>query len=340
MKNIILGIALSFISSFALADSETVFNNNKDSVVTIYGTVNTPAQSLKIDDMMNDALKKYYHLLPINPTTKSYSIGSGSIITEDGYVVTNYHVIANAVQLKVTTFEGKEYDAVEVGHDEKGDIAVIKIKGKNDWHPVEFGDSDKVSVGNEIFAIGSPLDLEETMTRGIISSTKRIVNENPFRQFQVDAPINHGNSGGPLFDKDGKEIGMNSEILSPTNANIGLGFAIPSNVVKKIAFQIIKNKKYIHPIFGLNVVSFDEIENIILGFNDDIKSTGVFVVNNDENGAAKNVIQRGDVIVSCNGKSIIDVKDFIESAYLASVGDTFVLDVYRDGKFIKVNVNF
>src|SRR5215210_45204 len=188
------------------------------------------------------------------PTTqRGGSLGSGFIISSDGYVVTNNHVIsparagATVEQITVTLPDRREFEATLVGRDTASDLALLKIKG-NDLAFVRFGDSQAVRVGDWVVAIGNPFGLGGSVTAGIVSARGRNIHQGPYDDFiQTDAAINRGNSGGPLFNLDGKVVGINTAIFSPSGGSIGIGFAIPSNMAKNIVTQL---KLYGHPRRG------------------------------------------------------------------------------------------
>ncbi len=181
--------------------------------------------------------------------------GSGSIITEDGYILTNYHVVEDAQQITVTLYDGSKYDATFVGADPENDIAIIKIEPKGKLKPLKLGDSDTLQVGQKVFAIGNPFGLNSTLTTGIISALGRPLTTESGRVIenviQTDAPINPGNSGGPLIDTSGRMIGINTAIFTPSGGNIGIGFAIPVNTARELIPDLIKYGKVRRPWIGI-----------------------------------------------------------------------------------------
>ncbi len=185
--------------------------------------------------------------------------GSGSILDKSGHVLTNYHVVEGANEIKVTLFDGETYPAQLIGHDAPNDIAVLKITAPPDLLiPVDFGDSSKLKVGQKIYAIGNPFGLERTMTTGIISSLNRSLPSKSGRTMksiiQIDAALNRGNSGGPLLDSRGRLIGMNTAIASTTGENTGVGFAIPSDTIGRVVTQLITSGKVVRPDTGITRV--------------------------------------------------------------------------------------
>lgn len=185
--------------------------------------------------------------------------GSGSVLDKTGHILTNYHVVEGANEIKVTLFDGETYPAQLIGHDAPNDIAVVKITAPADsLIPVDFGDSSKLKVGQMIYAIGNPFGLERTMTTGIISSLNRSLPSKSGRTMksiiQIDAALNRGNSGGPLLDSRGRLIGMNTAIASTTGENTGVGFAIPSDTIGRVVTQLITSGKVVRPETGITRV--------------------------------------------------------------------------------------
>ncbi|QFR48196.1 Do family serine endopeptidase [Sulfurimonas lithotrophica] len=230
------------------------------------------------------------------------ALGSGVIISEDGYIVTNNHVVDGADKIVVNLVgDKKEYEAKLIGKDEKSDLAVIKIE-KDDLNAVSFYNSDNVKVGDVVFALGNPFGLHETITQGIVSATGRsgvgIVEYENF--IQTDASINPGNSGGALINSKGDLIGINSAILSKSGGNVGIGFAIPSNMVTSIAKQLIESGKFSRAYLGVNISDISEDMSKFYNNNFGALVTGV----EDETPAQKAGIIRGDLIVAVNSKEI------------------------------------
>ncbi|WP_321779593.1 trypsin-like peptidase domain-containing protein [Sulfurimonas sp.] len=230
------------------------------------------------------------------------AMGSGVIITKDGYIVTNNHVVAGADVIKVIiSKDKKEYTAKLIGTDAKSDIAIIKIDAK-ELNAVTFYNSDKVRIGDIVFALGNPFGVGETITQGIVSATGRssvgIVEYEDF--IQTDASINPGNSGGALINSAGHLIGINSAIISKTGNNVGIGLAISSNMVTSIATQLINKGKYTRAYLGVGIS--DVSEDMKSFYNNKL---GALVISIEDNTpAAKAGLKRGDLIISVNGKDI------------------------------------
>lgn len=271
--------------------------------------------------------------------------GSGVIITSNGYIVTNNHVVSGAANLTVTLYSGKQYAARLIGRDPKTDMAVIKIDAIN-LDAAKFGDSDTLKVGDWVIAVGNALGLGPTVTAGIISATKRgpIVIENEVLEdaLQTDAAINRGNSGGAMADLNGYLVGINTAIASsgPNGGNIGIGFAVPSNTVKKITADLMKNGKVVRPWLGISYGAYNaEMRKTLEGQGiQGLPSDEGAVIGDVTPGspAAQARLQRYDIILKINGKPIsgtlkstrgrTTVADEVTGA---KVGERITLEVWR-----------
>ena len=265
-------------------------------------------------------------------------LGSGFIISEEGIIVTNNHVIEGADEITVILSDETEYTAELLGRDPKADIAVLKIDPNNKkLIGLDWGDSDVMRVGDWTIAIGNPLGLGGTVTAGIVSAISRDLGSGPYVKFlQTDASINRGNSGGPLFNLVGKVIGINTAIVSQTGGSIGLGFAIPSNSAKKIVNQLKEFGKTKRGWLGVMIqpVTKDFAES--LGLSD---QKGAFVSNVNPNGPSKKAgIEAGDVILKFNNEEIIKMSDLPRVVAEADVGSTASLEVWRKNKRINIEV--
>jgi serine protease Do len=266
-------------------------------------------------------------------------LGSGFIISSEGYVVTNNHVISGADQITVIFNNGiDEVPAELVGTDPKTDIAVLKIDPvKVDIKNVNWGDSGSSRVGDIVLAIGNPLGLGGTVTSGIISSINRDIGGGPYVDFiQTDAPINRGNSGGPLFNLDGEVIGINSMIISQTGGSVGLGFSIPSNTAKLIVEQIISFGQAKRGWLGVQIQDLTPEFSESLGYD---STDGAFVASvNPESPAAKSNIQAGDIIIEFDGKKITSFKDLPKVVAETPIGNEVKVSVWRNGGLIEITV--
>jgi len=270
------------------------------------------------------------------------SAGSGFVLTRDGYIVTNYHVVENADTVKVTMYGGDEYEAKYVGGDEDYDIAVIKVDG-TDLRPVTLGDSDGLHVGDHVLAIGNPLgELTFSMSGGMVSSVNRAINVNgtPFNMIQTDASINSGNSGGPLFNEYGEVVGIVSAKYSSSGSGAsveGLGFAIPINDVFAMIEDIMTNGFVTNkPYLGINAGTLTEEMASQYRFN---ITSGVFIYSVEEGRAAEKAgLQMGDVIRKVDEHEVTSLEDLNAVKKRYSAGDIATLTIYRSGEEIKVDL--
>ncbi|MBQ7777553.1 MAG: trypsin-like peptidase domain-containing protein [Oscillibacter sp.] len=263
------------------------------------------------------------------------SSGSGFVLTENGYIVTNYHVVESAETVKVTMYNGDEYEAKYVGGDEDYDIAVIKVEAEG-LQAVTLGDSDTLNVGDHVLAIGNPLgELTFSMSGGMVSSVNRAINVDgtPFNMIQTDASINSGNSGGPLFNQYGEVVGIVSAKYSSSGSGAsveGLGFAIPINDVFAMIQDIMTNG-YITNKPYLAITGGTMTEQMAAQYRYDITS-GVFVYSVEEGGAAQKAgLKMGDVIVKIDGHAITSMEDMTVVKKQYAAGDTCTVTFYREG---------
>jgi serine protease Do len=267
--------------------------------------------------------------------------GSGFIIDTDGYVLTNYHVIKDAQEIKVTTYDDKQYDAKLVGKDSKTDLAVVKIKSSKRFNALKLGDSKLVEVGDWVVAGGSPFGLNQTFTVGIISAVRQKVKiENVAYEdmIQTDAAINRGNSGGPLVDLHGQVIGINTAIYAPTGVFSGVGFAIPINQAKIVMTDLIEKGRVVRGWLGVEIMGVNEA--ISRQFNLE-KAQGVLINKVVEDSPAeKGGLKRGDVIIGVDGREIKNVKDLQNRVARKKPGDSISLKIINDGteKDIKIKL--
>ena len=269
---------------------------------------------------------------------KQQSLGSGFIIDKEGYILTNNHVIERSDEIKVRLADEKEYAAKIIGRDPKTDLALIKIESDRPLTPLQFGDSDKLEVGDWVIAIGNPFGLGHTVTAGIVSAKYRQIGAGAYDNFiQTDASINPGNSGGPLLSKAGEVIGINSAIYSQSGGSIGIGFAIPVNMAKDLLPQL-KKGKVVRGWLGVMVQKITPDLKEKLKIKDE---RGALVADVTAGGPAEKAgIKRGDVIVSFNGREIKDTSDLPYVVASTAVGKTVTVDVIRKGqrKGIQVKV--
>ena len=270
--------------------------------------------------------------------TTTPAAGSGFILTEDGYIITNYHVIEDASEIKVTTYGGDEYDAKLIGYDESNDIAVIKVDANN-LAPVTLGDSDAINVGDDVIAIGNPLgELTFSLTSGAVSALDRNVtlSNASMNLIQTDCAINSGNSGGALFNTYGEVIGITNAKYSSNGFNTSsidnIGFAIPINSVKKIITEIIEDGSITKPYIGV----------YIYDLGSDYKKfglTGAVVQKVEENSPAEEAgLKPNDLITKVNGEDIADSEELRSILAKGNEGDTYTLTVNRSGEIIEIEV--
>jgi S1-C subfamily serine protease len=280
--------------------------------------------------------------------------GSGSVLDREGHILTNYHVIEGAQEVRVTLFNGETYDAGLMGADPVYDMAVLRIDAPRDvLFPVDFGDSSALKVGQKAFAIGNPFGLERTMTVGIISSLNRTLKSRTGRMMksiiQIDAALNQGNSGGPLLDSRGRLIGMNTAIASRTGENTGIGFAIPVNNIGRVVPQLIENGRVIRPDIGITRVYQTEQGLVIAtlapggpaeraglrGFRviREQQRRGIFVYEETR-------IDRSyaDLIVAVDSERVRTADDLLTAIEKKKPGDEVLVTVVREGRQLNVGV--
>jgi len=261
---------------------------------------------------------------------KQQGVGSGCIISQDGYILTNNHVIEGADQIKVKLADGKELDGRIIGRDPKTDLALVKIDGASDLKPLKLGDSDALKVGNWVVAVGSPFGLEQTVTAGIVSAKGRVIGSGPYDNFiQTDASINPGNSGGPLINMQAEVIGINTAIMA---SGQGIGFAIPINMAKDIVPQLQKTGHVTRGLLGVSIQ--DLTPELAKSFG--LKETHGALVAKVVSGspAEKAGIALGDVIVQFNGQAVTGSKDLSRIVAATPVGETVAVRVIRNGKTV------
>ena len=275
--------------------------------------------------------------IPQRPEQRRQGAGSGFIIRQDGLIVTNNHVVANAQEITVTLSDKRQYQAKVLGVDPKTDLAVIKIDSKAAVPYVPLGNSDVLRVGDWVMAIGNPFGLSNTVTTGIVSAKGRTIGAGPYDDFiQTDASINPGNSGGPLFNTAGEVVGINTAIFSQNGANIGIGFAIPTNLAKHLIPELETKGSVTRGWLGVSVQPITPDLARSLGVDNE---HGALVGDVTAQGPAeKSGIKRGDVIVSYDGKKIDQTSTLPGLVAATPVGKTVPVEVLRDGKVRTFNV--
>jgi len=306
----------------------------KPAVVNIYTTTVIPGRKLYRrqpapfhDFFGDDFFRRFFGDMEI-PPQKRNSLGSGFLITEDGYVLTNNHVVAEATEISVKLESGKEYKAKVVGRDEKYDLALLKIEAKERLPIVPFGDSDRLRVGDWVIAIGNPFGLSHTVTAGIVSAKDRVIGAGPFDDFiQTDASINPGNSGGPLFDTRGLVVGINTAIHA---AGQGIGFAVPINMAKRFISDVLTRGRVSHGWLGVGIQELtpELASGLKLPTTSGVLVSQVF----PDSPAEKAGFRRGDVIVAYEDRRVEHASDLTRLVGTTAPGTSVKVKVLRDGR--------
>ncbi len=329
-----------------LPDFTQIVSRNGPAVVNIrvVGSTKTamqgrmpPGQQLDEDDPFYEFFRRFQG--PQNPRAQRdrpvFGAGSGFIISPDGVILTNAHVVRDAKEVTVKLQDRREYRARVLGSDPKTDVAVLKIDAKN-LPVVPVGRSSDLKVGEWVLAIGSPFGLDSSVTAGVVSAKGRSLPDDSNVPFiQTDVAVNPGNSGGPLFNTKGEVVGINSQIYSQTGGYMGLSFAIPIDVAFRIKDQIVATGKVQHAKLGVSVQEVNQ------GFADSFKldsPEGALVANVEKGGAAdKAGIKSGDVIRKLNGQPIVASGDLPAMLSMAKPGDKVALDVWREGRIVRID---
>ena len=260
---------------------------------------------------------------------QSNALGSGFIISPDGYIVTNNHVIESADEISVELFSGGELEAELVGRDPRTDIALLKVESDDDLPFVEFGDSDSAKVGDWVLAIGNPLGQGFSVSAGIVSARNRTLQGSYDDFIQTDAAINRGNSGGPLFDMNGRVIGVNTAILSPNGGSIGIGFAMSSAVVERVVAQLRDFGETRRGWLGVRIQNVDPDMADALNLPD---AKGALVTDVPEGPALAAGMKAGDVVLEFGGEVIDDTRELVRIVAESEIGRTVEVVVFRDGQ--------
>jgi serine protease Do len=322
---------IGFPRSFAeLAEKVTpaVVNISSTSTVKVPGNPFRHFFGSDDDNNLGDLFKQFHQDLP-DREMKQQSLGSGFIISKDGFIITNNHMVDGSSEIKVKISDGRELKAKVVGRDPKTDLALLKISSVFENLPVlTLGDSEKMRVGDWVISVGNPFGLEHTVTQGIISATGRVIGSGPYDNFlQTDAPINPGNSGGPLINLRGEVIGINTAIFS---GGQGIGFAIPSSLAKTVVTQLKQKGKVVRGWIGVSIQSVTPEIAKSFGLTG---TRGALVGDVLPNGPAdKAGIKQGDVIISFGGHQVKNANDLPRMAAEAPVGKSVVVIVKRDAK--------
>ena len=329
---------------------------NKDGTIKSKNATETQNEFSQVyehvkDSVVNIRTKKTTYVNTYNPLEEflygksggtekreSGTLGSGFVVSEDGYVMTNNHVVDGADEIYVIFSDGREYKTKIVGRTPEIDIAILKIESTEKFKPIEFANSDETKIGQWAIAFGNPLGLNNTMTVGVVSATGRssLGIEKIENFIQTDAAINQGNSGGPLIDINGRLIGINTAIMSQSGGSVGIGFAIPANLAKNVKDSIISTGKYERPFIGIQLQ--DLTSELAKQFG--LKSTnGVLVSSVEPNSPAQKAgLQNGDVIIKLDNKAVHTSGALIGEIAAKRIGDNVTLTIIRDKKEVSVKV--
>ncbi|HML77580.1 DegQ family serine endoprotease [Geobacter sulfurreducens] len=312
----------------------------KPTVVNI-STSKSPAQAARprrqpspFNDPFHDFFDRFFDEAP-RRQQRERSLGSGFIISDQGFIITNNHVVAGADEIKVRLSDGREFKAELKGADEKLDLALIKIESKDQLPVAILGNSDEIKVGEWVMAIGNPFGLAQTVTAGIVSATGRVIGSGPYDDFiQTDASINPGNSGGPLFSAEGKVIGINTAIIA---GGQGIGFAIPINMAKDVIPQLEEKGKVIRGWLGVTVQPITPDLARSFGLEGE---RGALIADVVKDGpAAKAGLKSGDIVLEFDGKKIREMNELPRIVAATPVGKAALVKVLRDGKMQDVEVS-
>ncbi len=282
-----------------------------------------------------DPFGDFFEGMPRGPEKyRTQGAGSGVIISKDGYILSNNHVVEGAKEVTVTLADQKEYEAEVVGRDPKTDLAVLKIKADLAFPTAKLGDSENLRVGDWVVAIGNPFGLNHTVTSGIVSAKGRVIGAGPYDDFiQTDASINPGNSGGPLFNTRGEVVGINTAIIPQGQ---GIGFAIPIDTAKPLIPQLVEHGEITRGYLGVNIQTITPDLAQALEIEE---TTGALVADVEaDSPAAKSGIKNGDIIVTFDGKTIKDSRDLSTMVAGTPVGEKVPLTVLRNGDKLELSV--
>lgn len=331
------------LQAHSLPDFTNLVTQVKPAVVSITNMLKATPASMEQDQQdgqMQQLPFPFNQMVPNGQQQQQHAMearGSGFIISADGTIVTNNHVVKGARTLSVTLDDGTVLPAKVIGTDPRTDIAILKVDAPHPLPFIQLGNSRNVKAGEWVVAMGNPFGLSSTVTAGIVSAVSRDIGAGPYDQFiQIDAPINQGNSGGPLFTQDGKVIGMNTAILSPTGGSVGIGFAIPSDMIRTVSAQLEKTGKVVRGYVGVEAqeITPATAQAMHLKVNDGALLAGV----QPDSPAAQAGLEPGDVIQSVNGTKITTPKALALNVASIMPGDQAHLSVLHDGQTKDVTV--
>ena len=321
----------AMLPSFSALVKET-----RPAVVTIRTATSNPASSPEVDPQMREFMERFFGRRFDAPQgrggqPRALGIGSGFIIDRDGLIVTNNHVIEGGNDLTVVLTDGTEYQAELVGSDERTDLAVLRIDAGKALPTVAWGDSDTVEVGDWAIAIGNPFGLGGTVTAGIVSARGRDISSGPYDDYlQVDASINRGNSGGPLFDQQGRVIGVNTAIYSPSGGNVGIGFAIPANQARDVVEDLVRDGSVERGWLGVSIQTVSDEIAAAIGLD---APEGVLISEVVADGPADSSgLQRGDVIIRFGPTKIETLRDLTRTVAATDPNRRVDVQILRRGE--------
>ena len=332
---LLAGTAIPSLADEAPADLVETVSPSVVTIVAVQDAAPVPAQGQEFDfegHPFGEFFKRFggpegFKMPDRGP---SQGLGSGFVLDEDGYIVTNHHVVDNASTITVRLSDDRSFEAEIVGTDPLTDIAVLKIDAGEALQPVKLGDSDVIRVGEDVVAIGNPFGLNATVTTGIVSAKGRNISEGPYAEFiQTDAAINKGNSGGPLFNMEGEVVGVNSAIYSPSGGSVGLGFAVTSNIVDHITADLRDDGQVSRGWLGVSIQNVSPELAAAMGID---TATGALVSDIVSGSPADGILQQGDVILTFNDEAVDSSSDLPILVGTTKVGTDSVITVLRNGQ--------
>ena len=334
-------LLVPFTASAQMPDFTGIVEESAPSVVKIFVEMEVPeGHSAQDLEELPEYLKRFFQFRGVPPQPRERSgIGSGFVVSGDGYIVTNNHVVDGATKVTVRLQDRREYDADIVGTDARSDLALLKIDADG-LKALPLGDHDDLKVGQWVLAIGSPFGLDFSVTAGIVSAMGRSLptenGENYVPFIQTDVAINPGNSGGPLFNLDGEVVGVNSQIFTRSGGSIGLSFAIPVNVVRNVVEQLRDNGQVVRGWLGVSIQEVDR--NLAESFGLDRPKGALVAQVAEDSPAEKAGLEAGDVIIEFDGAEILTSADLPHVVGLIRPGTEVVAKVIRDGKTKMIDV--
>jgi len=329
------GVPDSF-AELAAEEGHVAVNISSTKIVRGFGR-SLPFPGREFRDFFGDEFfQRFFGEVP-EKEMKQTNLGSGLVVSKDGYILTNNHVVADAEEILVTFYDKEKYDAEIIGRDPKTDLALIKIKVDKPTGAARLGDSDKLRVGDWVVAIGNPFGLGNTLTAGVVSAKGRVIGAGPYDNFiQTDASINPGNSGGPLFNLDGEVIGINTAIFTQSGGNIGIGFAIPINIAKSVMSQLKERGRVIRGWLGVVIQLITPEIKEKFG----LKTTEGALIGEitKDSPAEKGGLERGDVIIRFDGKEVEEMNSLPPMVAETAIGKEVEIVVIRKGKEQRLTV--